>query len=142
MQAKFLKEQKPRLLSLNDFSWNDNILSGKFQGCGNNQGFLKVWMEFIRPFLNQNGVFTSDHGQSQDEMRPADAVHMSQEKEMPNQKKRKSQNDTPPSMIPASKIIKYGSEIEKANDAADIESESSMDTSIQKHFIGTFVLYM
>jgi len=92
------KEQKPRLLSLNDFSWNENILSGKFQGCGNDQGFMKVWMEFVRPFLNQNGVFTctSDHDQSQlNEMQPVDDHDVSQEKDIANQKKRKSQNDTP-----------------------------------------------
>ena len=135
IQAKFLKEAKPRLLSLNDFSWNENVLSGKFQGCGNNQGFMKVWMEFVKPYIDQNGVFTCNYDQLPDESQPLDVSH---EKDTPSQKKRKLQNDTPPSMIPASKVVKYASETEKANDA-DVESESSMDTKIQKHFLGTYL---
>ena len=139
-QAKFLNEAKPRLLSLHAFSWDENLLCGKFQGCGNSQGFKKVWLESVHPYLDQNGIFTYNHADisvprsvlSQDEL---DVSHSQNDSPSNMQKKRKSQIETPPSMIPASKIVKYGSETVKASEP-DMESENNMDANIQKHFIG------
>lgn len=60
MQAKFLNEGKPYLLSLNILVGPKTFLSGKFHGNGNNRGFIKVWLEYVHPYLEQNGTFTCD----------------------------------------------------------------------------------
>ena len=58
MQIRFHCQSTPRQLSLNAFSWDENELCNHFQGCGDNQGFLKVWMEYVHPFLDHNGIYT------------------------------------------------------------------------------------
>ena len=52
-----MNEAKPQLLSLNTFSWDENSLFKKFQGCGNNQGLMKVWLASVKPCLNKSGTF-------------------------------------------------------------------------------------
>ena len=52
-----MNEAKLQLLSLNTFSWDENSLCKKLQGCGNHRGFMKVWLASVKPHLNKSGTF-------------------------------------------------------------------------------------
>lgn len=58
--------------------------------------------------------------------------------------KRKSLSDTPPSLLPASKVAKLhvNTELDTYNILSDSNDDSTMGASIQKHFVrvGEFIL--
>ena len=52
----FSSSDKPRLLSIDAFSWDFNDLSGMFQGCQTPAGFVARWEEKISKQLSESGM--------------------------------------------------------------------------------------
>ena len=145
-QIKFRDETNARMLSLNAFSWDENDICGHFQGCGDNNGFMQVWAEHVQPFLDPlSGNFIGPRAPDQDKttgMTPTTSCNSAGQSHSSDvstpTRKRKSLSDTPPSLLPASKAAKL--QVNTMLDSADSTDESTMDASIQKHFVGEFIL--
>ena len=117
-------------MSLNMFNCSENSLCKKFRGFVDSQGFIKVWMELIHPQLNKrDGTFNDESLQN-----PADeSIESDNDASTFDQRKRKTQTDTPPSMIPASKVAKRDSRTDREITSDTIvDSEMSMDDEYRK----------
>ncbi len=97
---------KPRALSLEAFSWDDNSFSRLFQQCGGSAGFIQAW--------NQ----TSNSG-------PADQTHRDSRKRQPT---------SLPALTPVSKTARISTK--EGNDQVDSIENRDHDQEIAKYFIG------
>ena len=113
---KFLHSEKPRLVPLKYFSPDTNVLSSKFVGCDGPEAFLSVWKTLVEPHLDkETGIFTENAYESLPGV---------------SSEKRRSSSSF---LMPATKIARKQS-------TSSFEDESSMDASIQEHFLGKKVV--
>lgn len=118
---KFSLVTKPRALSLEAFSWDDNCFSRLFKGCGGSAGFIQAWKE------NQGSISSS---------LPNDI-----EKEYPvlpptvdgscDSRKRQANSSPLPCLVPVSKKARIVQVIDDQQDKDKIDEEE-----IGKYFIG------
>ena len=133
MQVKFSLLDKPKQLSLNAFSWDDNYLSLLFRGCGDGAGFLKIWGIHIKPYLNTaSGAFSPSS--------PATSSRLSSVTNSAGQSSqtstlRKRPSTTPPNLMPATKTARLQQEQTAVLSDAD-SSTKEMDEEIAQHFLG------
>ena len=134
IQVKLLFEKKPKLLSLDAFSWNSNPVCNWFQGCKDNNGFLVIWREKISPLLNKKtGDFDSSfedipNSSTCTPVGTGDHVDEVDDIATPNRKRKSS--TTPPYLLPTSKSLRMEEE-----NAANCD-ETDMDQKIRNNFLG------
>ena len=122
---KFLLLEKPKLLSLNAFSWNENSLCNQFQSSKDGSGFIAVWKKQIAPYLDKDtGKFGRSLSDESEELQvpPSPAI-------TPERRAVKRSNSLTPTLMPSQKSPRLEPEE---------DSEDYMDKQIQENFIGRF----
>lgn len=137
---------KPRLLSLNAFSWDANPLCNRFQSCNDNEGFVEVWKKYIDPYLQKDtGKFSAEPDelsstQAMDtefsSLQPASSTPPPPPPP-PGRAKRKSVST--PSLTPASKSARVEQD-EKMDTETTSFDEEGMDKTIQENFLGELLM--
>lgn len=127
-QVQFLDADAPKLLLLDNLSWDDNELSRHFQSCKDPQGFMRVWDEQISPFLdNSTGRFQRTGEQEKNSHQNVSKVTTPST----SGKKRARTPKSPPTLVPASKYA----HLEDNSDDSEFE-EGDMDEKITQYFLG------
>lgn len=135
MQVKFSLLDKPKQLSLNAFSWDDNNLTLLFRGCGDGAGFLKVWGKHVKPYLNTaSGTFSPTTLDASTLLSPGTSSAGQSTSQTSTLRKRPSIT-TPPNLMPATKTARLQQEKTAVLSDAD-SSTKEMDAEVAQHFLG------
>ena len=127
---KFLLEKRPRLLSLNAFSWDETSFSRLFQGWKDNSGFLTIWQQKVFPyFIKETGQYYPIQAETTATTTVVGSSSHNLTGVTPNRKRKQSL--TLPSLTPASKTLRLDLE-----DVSEEPSDEEMDERIKKHSLG------
>lgn len=129
---------KPRQLSLQAFSWDDNNLSRLFHGSGESAGFLAAWNKHVLPFIHTaSGTFSPPPIPSASSKGTIGSSTASTS-EAPTvlHKGKRSSLTTPPTLMPATKRARLQQEQAATTDTS---SAKEMDEEIASHSLGEFL---
>ena len=117
MQVLFSDNEGAKSLCLDVFSWDENDISRKFQGCRTPEGFVAT-------FEQNFGTPSAGKAASQSDSPPSSSVNSQTGSKRPK---------APPNLIPATK--KARTEHTQKDDGFEAES---MDRAIYDHFKGEY----
>ena len=121
----YFTKTNAKLLNLNNFRWNANDLSRKFQGSNTTEGFIAIFEEIFGQQASETLISDEEDRDSPPLVNIDASLQPSQ---LPPAKKMKV-------MMPASRVAR----MERLSDEQNEMSESEMDKAIECHFKGMSV---